>query len=168
MFFTFRACHTYSNKFFGNQILWLNRFRLFRNIWIKILCVIRRKSTLSAPGTEARGRASQSRSWQGRGMLRVNTERRFFPDLKIGVWRRRTYQLNPFVSSGILDWPGRDVKPGNAFGPSPSPFSSGGVRSSAHGRGSVCRGPSGPRCRRARGCSSGTTRPWPGRRGSFP
>jgi len=25
-------------------------------------------------------------------MLRVNTERRFYPDLKIGVWRRRTYQ----------------------------------------------------------------------------
>jgi hypothetical protein len=25
-------------------------------------------------------------------MLRVNTERRFYPDLKIGVWRRRTYR----------------------------------------------------------------------------
>ena len=36
---------------------------------------------------QGRGRASQSRSWQGRGrgMLRVNTERRFFPDFKIGV-----------------------------------------------------------------------------------
>jgi len=26
-------------------------------------------------------------------MLRVDTERRFYPDLKIGVWRRRTYQF---------------------------------------------------------------------------
>jgi hypothetical protein len=25
-------------------------------------------------------------------MLRVDTEQRFLPDLKIGVWRRRTYQ----------------------------------------------------------------------------
>jgi hypothetical protein len=40
-----------------------------------------RQSTHSTPGSEA---------W---GMLRVDTERRFYPDLKIGVWRRRTYQL---------------------------------------------------------------------------
>jgi hypothetical protein len=39
-----------------------------------------KKSTHSTPRAETRG------------MLRVNTERRFYPDLKIGVWRRRTYQ----------------------------------------------------------------------------
>jgi len=32
-------------------------------------------------------------------MLRVNTERRFYPDLKIGVWRRRTYQEYSPLSS---------------------------------------------------------------------
>ena len=38
------------------------------------------ESTHSTPRSEARG------------MLRVDTERRFYPDFKIGVWRRRTYQ----------------------------------------------------------------------------
>ena len=69
-------------------------------------------STHSPPRAEARGRASQSRScrlcqhcqgrWQGRGMLRVNTERRFYPDLKIGVWRRRTYQS---ARRSAMGWP---------------------------------------------------------------
>ena len=42
--------------------------------------LVLKKSTHSTPRSEARC------------MLRVDTERRFYPDLKIGVWRRRTYQ----------------------------------------------------------------------------
>ena len=60
------------------------------------------ESTHSTPRAEARGRASQSRSWQGRGMLRVNTERRFYPDLKIGVWRRRTYQPESWFARSLV------------------------------------------------------------------
>ena len=48
------------------------------------------ESTHSTPRAEARG------------MLRVNTERRFYPDLKIGVWRRRTYQPESWFARSLV------------------------------------------------------------------
>jgi len=51
------------------------------------------------PAARARESTHSTPRAEGRGMLRVNTERRFFPDLRIGVWRRERINKSYFFKN---------------------------------------------------------------------